>query len=147
MKCLFYLRISLAKQWKCLILWNFYPWIHVFLISHEMKEELLWNTEAQWSSWGKDLYGCFLRERSVVRSVSCFFPWHSGFIRRNGWQTCWLFRQGYLANIFSKWIKWAYWFKENNWQYFLPKIILSLSSANWNFGKLFISAMSLTASK
>ena len=81
----------------------------------------------------------------ILRKSSCFccelsqllFLWHSSFTRRDDWQLNWLFRHGYLAATFSKWIKQAYRFKENNWQYLLPMIKLKLSSENWNFGEVY----------
>lgn len=84
------------------------------------------------SSWVKARVQLFLLGAKLV----AFFLAQT-FTRRNDCQTnCWLFRHGYLADIFPKWIKWAYCFKKNNWQCLSPGIKLKLSSGNQNLGKL-----------
>lgn len=74
----------------------------------------------------------------------CFFLKEHHMLGRMTDDKLHLLKLGYLAAFSWKWTKWACPFKENNWQYLLPKF--EFSSKNF-LENVWPPTMSLTASK
>lgn len=101
---------------------------HLFHILHDKmgsmhKAPLLPN---KWSQ-GKSLLQLF----ELWAELAAFLlEHHLPFLLERTTDKLWFFRVGYMADIFLKMNK-DYHFKENNWQYLLPKINTSFQAMIW----------------
>ena len=97
-------RISLMNQQKILILLNFNSWIHTFLIFYVMKRKLH-------IKHLKDILKFILR-----KSVQLFEFWDklaTSFMQHHFYINDQINRHRYLADVFSKVMKWTCHFKKN----------------------------------